>query len=135
MTNKERDDMYQDWTDLLYQYLKGDGDEERQYALEELLLAIGSRVGVDVSQLVDKLNAYYTEACEHDGVPAENIKVGEVYRVINDEKGVYTFLSSGDIVRVLRKPNGINDVYVQSLMRVRFKGGDWYTKASNLEEV
>lgn len=130
MTDKERDDMYQDWTDLLYQYLKGDGDEERQYALEELLLAIGSRVGVDVSQLVDKLNAYYTEACK----PEYTLKIGDICRVIEARTdGKFIYLWEGDIVKILNVQNSL--CFVQSLMPTRTGDGCWRIKSSSLEEV
>lgn len=130
MTDKERDDMYQDWTDLLYQYLKGDGDEERQYALEELLLAIGSRVGVDVSQLVDKLNAYYTEACE----PEYTLKIGDICRVIEARTdGKFIYLWEGDIVKILNVQNSL--CFVQSLMPTRTGDGCWRIKSSSLEKV
>lgn len=56
MTNKEREQRYQDWNDLLYQYLQGDGDEERLCALGELLETIGNLVAVDVSELTEKIN-------------------------------------------------------------------------------
>jgi|GEM_PF-1914429 hypothetical protein len=135
MTNKEREQRYQDWNDLLYQYLQGDGDEERLCALGELLETIGNLVDVDVSELTEKINAYYAKIRRPAVIPVKKIEVGKVYRVIEDEKGVYTYFRSGDIVRALREPNKIGEVYAQSLMLTMHEKGDWYTHVSNLEEV
>jgi hypothetical protein len=103
--------------------------------LESLLKGIGKRLDYDMTSLLLAVKAYDKEACKPISIPVEVVEVGKVYRVIEDEIGVHTYLFSGDIVRVLRKPNRNKEVYVQSLMRTTFKGGDWYTPVSNLEEV
>ena len=58
-----------------------------------------------------------------------------MYRVIEDEKGLYTYFHGGDIVRALSVPDSIGDVYAQSLMLTKHREGNWYTHISNLEEV
>lgn len=135
MTNEERKEMYHDWENLLGTHLDRAYHEERMEMLESLLKGIGKRLDYDMTSLLLAVKAYDKEACKPISIPVEVVEVGKVYRVIEDEIGVHTYLFSGDIVRVLRKPNRNKEVYVQSLMRTTFKGGDWYTPVSNLEEV
>lgn len=113
MTNKERNQMYEDWAALLRQYIKTEdtSHDDRVFALKELLKKLGNCLGYSMNSLLLLILSYDKEACK----PPE-VRVDGIYRVIEKvyQNDTDVCLNVGDIVRVERVGKELSSV--KSLM-------------------